>query len=150
MNDVTQNTSIFLHLTPLWTFKLLMRVGETRNSQNACLYCYYYTNQDICWFSDFYILSNCNSHNIFVSHICEWQTYVAGHLPALTFPGLKIIRSYLHQTYILHLHCYINVIIQMIQSLCFTNIWSTIHANQCHCPLYLLFAFNIYSDIWSY
>ena len=43
MNDVTRKYVNILHLTwesptLLWTFKLLMRAGETRNSLNACLY----------------------------------------------------------------------------------------------------------------
>ena len=41
MNDVTKNTFNILHLTwesptLLWTFKLLMRAGETNNSLNVC------------------------------------------------------------------------------------------------------------------
>ena len=41
MNNVTQKYTTILHFTEesttlLWTFKLLMRACETRNSLNAC------------------------------------------------------------------------------------------------------------------
>ena len=45
MNDVTKKYVNMFHLTwesptLLWTFKLLMKAGETRNSLNACLFGY--------------------------------------------------------------------------------------------------------------
>ena len=45
MNDATKKYVDILHLTwecptLLWMFKALIKVGETRNSLNACFYCF--------------------------------------------------------------------------------------------------------------
>ena len=54
MNDVTKKYVIILHLkktwespTLLWTYKLLMRAGETRNSPNACFRKHLYVQMSV-------------------------------------------------------------------------------------------------------